>query len=214
MPSVYICSPSRSDFVSRGFTTSLRNMFIPFPDHHYEPVQGRNIPDARNAGIFTALENGFDYIMQVDEDQRFPWDFFIELYGGIKEYGKDAIVTGWSICKSGLFGGQPSVFRKGDDGVYALTEAELQASEKYIEVDAFGSCGWLAHRSLFEGLQPPWFADIHLIHPSEIGPDGLYEGSIFSVGQDIYLANRVKQNGGRVVCATNSRMPHEYIATL
>jgi hypothetical protein len=184
-------------------------MFIPFPDNHYEPVQGRNIPDARNAAVNNALHGVFDLHMQVDEDQTFEWDFFLKLYGGIKEYGEDTIVTGWSICKTGTFQGKPSVYRSERDKVVSVPEVELQTSPDFIEVDSFGSCGFLAPTSVFEKIGDPWFADINIILEDK-QVDGLYVGTEFAVGQDIAFASRLKKAGIKIVCATKARMGHLY----
>ena len=214
MPSLLICSPSRAEYVSRGFTHSLRNMFVPFPDNHYDPVQGRHIADARNAAVYAAITNDFTLHMQVDEDQRFPWDFFLNLYEGIKQYGENTIVTGWAICKSGIFGGKPCVFRKDGGEVVAISEAELQASPEYIEIDSFGTCGFMAPTSVFKQLEPPWFADVNILHPPRDGDNGLHVGTSFVVGQDVFMSNRLREAGTKIICSTKSRMPHEFMSVL
>jgi hypothetical protein len=188
-------------------------MFIPFPDHLFEPVQGRNIPDTRNSAVYSAIHGGFDYHMQIDEDQRFNWDFFLKLYGGIQEYGQDTIVTGWSKCKSGPFAGKPNIYRCTDDGVDALTETELQTSPEYIEVDSFGTSGFLAPTSIFKKFEDPWFADINIIHDDK-RIAGLYAGTQFAVGQDLFLARRLIEAGVKIVCATKARMPHMVITEI
>ena len=210
MPSVYIATPHPYPFISRGFCISLRNLFIPFPDHHFETVQGRNIPDARNVAIYNAMANGFDYIMMIDADQYFPWDFFIELYGGIKEYGPDTIVTGWSVCKTGLFAGKTSVYTQNEHSVDAIPSVELQTSERYREVDAFGTAGFLAPTKVFEKVEPPYFTDINIICGDK-RPDGTYPTE-FAMGQDIYSTDRFRQAGVKIVCATDMRMPHETVS--
>jgi len=204
-----MASPSRAEYYHRLFGASLRNLFVPFPDHYYEPVQGRNIPDARNAAVRNALHGKFDLHMQIDEDQTFEWDFFLKLYGGIKEYGENTIVTGWSICKSGIFEGKPSVYRSERDRVVSVPQVELQTSPEYIEVDSFGSAGFLAPTSVFERIGAPWFTDINLILEDR-RVDGLYVGTEFAVGQDIHTTSRLRKAGVNIVCATKARMGHMY----
>ena len=213
LPSLYIASPSRSEYYHRLFGASLRNLFVPFPDNHYEPCQARNIPDTRNSAVSNAIRGKFDLHMQVDEDQTFEWDFFLKLYGGIKEYGENTIVTGWSICKSGTFERKPSVYRTEGNSVVSVPEVELQTSPEYIEVDSFGSCGFLAPTSVFDRIKAPWFTDINLISEDK-RVDELYVGTEFAVGQDIHLASRLKQAGVKVVCATKARMGHLYTGVI
>jgi hypothetical protein len=189
-------------------------MFVPFPDNLKEPVMGRNIPDTRNLAVANAIENNFDYTMQIDADQCFAEDFFLKLWGGIKKYGENTIVTGWAKCKSGQFGGQPCVFRNGDDGeMYAVSEVELQTSDDYIEIDSFGTCGFLAPTSIFRKLKPPWFTDLNVIYPDQ-RIHGAYVGTKFEVGQDVFFTSRLREAGVKVVCATKARMPHEVVKVI
>lgn len=190
-------------------------MFVPFPDHMWEPVGARFIPDARNAIVHSAMEGGFDLVMQVDADQWFPWNFFLELYEGIKEHGEDTIVTGWSICKSGIFANKPSVFGYDDErgGVYAISEAQIQTSERYFPVHSFGTAGFLAPTSVFRKIDSPWFADLNTLHDDK-RIHGAFVATTFTVGQDILFTARAREAGIKVLCARDARMPHETVTSL
>jgi hypothetical protein len=184
-------------------------MFVPFP-HVFEVGSARHIPDARNALIQTARYNGVDYIMQIDADQQFPPDFFLKLWGGIKEYGDESIITGWAICKSGMYGGQPSVIRFGKHESVPFTTQELCSEEGYQEVDAFGSCGFLAATSVFDKIDPPWFADVNIIHPGwKVGE--FHIGTEHTLGQDISFGSRAKEAGIKMYVCNEMRMPHKTV---
>lgn len=199
-------------YISAGYANSLRNMFVPFP-HRYEQIKARFLADARNALVQHAIDAGFDYVLQIDADQWFPPEFFVTLWEGIKRYGDDAVVTGWSICKAGKYAKQPSVYRVADGDIVAITTAELRHREEYIEVDAFGTCGFLASTKLLRKLRSPWFADINLIR-DDLRVDGLLVATEFAMGQDLSFATRIKEVGGRLICATKMRMPHEEVTVL
>jgi len=173
-------------------------------------TSSRFIPDGRNSLVWTAIQNGFDYIVQIDADQKFKPDFFLNLWKGIKEHGDDTIVTGWSRCKSGKFGKKPSVFRREGHDIVSITESELENRHGYIEVDSFGTCGFIASIKFLKKLKPPWFADINVICEEE-RIDELYVASEFAVGQDIAFAGRVREAGGTIICSTDAYMPHETV---
>lgn len=212
LPKIFIGTPWSVPYISSGFCTSLRNMFVPFP-HVYEQIRSRFLADARNAIVDQAIKANFDYVMQIDADQHFPPNFFLRLWEGIKEHGDDAVITGWSICKAGKFGGQSSVYRIRDTDIVAVPVTELQHRREYLEVDAFGTCGFLASTKLFAKFNPPWFADINLIR-DDLRMDELHVATEFVMGQDLSFAVRAREVGGRIYCATDMRMPHEEMRTL
>lgn len=215
LPSLYIGTPHPFPYISTGFCHSLRNLFLPFPDHKWEPVSARFIPDARNAIVEAAVRNEFDLLMMIDADQYFGWDFFLELWEGLQQHGPDAIVTGWSICKTGMFANRPSLFKFGqaDGGVDAFTEAEIQTAGRYFEVDGFGSCGLLGYTSTFRKLKPPVYADLNLIN-DEPPVDGMFAATTFTVGQDVLTSARFRAAGVKLIAARDARMPHEIVKSI
>lgn len=207
LPKIYIGTPWPIPYISTGFCHSLRNMLVPFP-YVFECVKSRFLADARNAIVEQAIVRNFDYVMQIDADQQFPPDFFIRLWRGIQEYGDNAVLTGWSICKAGRYEGQPSVYRVRDADVHAISIAELSRRRGFIEVDAFGSCGFLASTAFFRKMRQPWFADINLIR-DDLRMDEFHVATEFVMGQDLSFAVRAKEAGGRIICVPEMRMPHE-----
>lgn len=212
LPKVYIGTPWPIPYISSGFTQSLRNMFVPFP-HMFEMVRSRFLADARNAIIDQAIKGKFDYVMQIDADQYFPPEFFLRLWEVVKAYGDDAIATGWSVCKAGKFGGQSSVYRVGTDDIVSVPITELEHTREPFEVDAFGTCGFLASTSFFKKLNPPWFADINIIR-DDLRMDEFHIATEFAMGQDLSFGVRAKEVGGKLIVVPGMRMPHEDIRTI
>lgn len=189
-------------------------MFIPFPDHYFEIVRARNIPDARNAIVASALHGKFDYLMMLDADHRFRWDLFLLLWEGIKKYGDESIITAWAKCKTGMFEHQPCVMRKEEHGIHAVEEAELRSAKTYLEVHHFGTCGFLAPTKVFKRFESgPYFTDVNVLHPPKEG-DELLQSSEFLVGQDLWATHRFGEAGIKMYVATEAFMPHEQMGLI
>lgn len=187
-------------------------MFVPFP-HVYEISRARFLADARNAIIDQAIKGNFDYVMQIDADQYFPPEFFLKLWEVVKAYGDDAIATGWSICKGGKFAGESSVYRVGTDDIVSVPITELEHTREPFEIDAFGTCGFLASTSFFKKLNPPWFADINIIR-DDLRMDEFHIATEFAMGQDLSFGVRAKEVGGKLIVVPGMRMPHEDTRTI
>ena len=212
LPKVYIGTPWPIPYISAGFCKSLRNMFVPFP-HVFETMSSRFLADSRNAIIDQAIKGGFDYVMQLDADQQFKPDFFLRLWEVIKTHGEDAIATGWAICKGGKFANESSVYRVGTDDIVSVPVTELEHRTEPFEVDAFGTCGFLASTSFFKKLNPPWFADINIIR-DDLRMDEFHIATEFAMGQDLTFGIRAKEAGAKLIVVPQMRMPHEDMRTI
>ena len=213
LPSVYFGIPWPATFVSTHFAIHLRNCFFPFPDVVVEPMKARNIADARNAIVNNAIEGNFDYVMMCDADQWLMPETFLQLYKGIKIHGSNTVATAWSVCSSGVFANQTSVYRKEGTGVVPIPSVELEVAPEYIPCAAFGTACFLAPTEVFKRIEPPWFGDVFAIREGDEF-SGLLRPTEFVIGQDIYASNRLSEAGNQLIVATKARLPHERMTAI
>ena len=109
-----------------------------------------SIDRMRNAAAKMAVENGFDYLMFIDDDVVVPLDLFDKLHAAEKD-----IVAGWTIIRGWPF---ENMFFKFDDQKRNLTPMkDVERNSGILDVDAVGFSTALIKMDLLKKIPPPWF---------------------------------------------------------
>lgn len=115
----------------------------------------QSIDHMRNTSAKVAIENGFDYLMFIDDDVHIPIDTLDRLLAADKD-----IVAGWTIIRGYPF--QNMFFKFLDQKKEILSQyqepwAEEDKEGDLIKVDAVGFSCVLIKVSLLNKVNPPYF---------------------------------------------------------
>lgn len=208
---ILIGIPWNVDYISTKFSIALRNIEIPYENECID-FAGRTNPERANAICRHALANDFSHVMIIDTDQIAPKISFISLWNILEEYGHErTIAFGWAICKKGQFEGKPSIFRKSKKGFHSIDIQEDH--RKPFEVDASGCPCLLFSTEVLRKLDPPFFADLHLIRQQD-KQDAEWLFTDFAMSPDFLFSVRAKVAGVALICDPQLKLAHEKMITI
>lgn len=105
----------------------------------------------RNEAFKVAMENGFDYVLFVDDDVLVPFD----AYKKLKDRDKD-VVAAWTIIRGYPF--ENMFFKWDEKHTWLIKPKDVEVPEDgLLEVDAIGCSCVLIKVELLKKIPPPYF---------------------------------------------------------
>lgn len=146
-PNVLVAILTR-ETVTTKWAANHRNMFVP-ANSSITYIHGRPFDDARNTAVRAMLEQGYEWLMFVDDDVCLPHDTIPRLMA----HGKDIV--------SGIY------YRRAQPIMPVMLRYKTPHEAEWIqswsppgalfEVDLVGAGCLLIHRRVFEKMPFPWF---------------------------------------------------------
>lgn len=121
-----------------------------------------DVPNGRNRIVETALSNGFDWVIFLDDDTIPPADYFLRFWDYMLSQ-ESPIVAGLYYTKSSQ--PEPLVYRGRGNGPYY----DWKHGDK-LWVDGCGMGCTAIHTSIFRAMKPPWFQNLRSY---KITPEGM-----------------------------------------
>lgn len=190
-PSVLLAILTR-EIVTTKWAFGLRNLSLP-SNSGVVFKSGSPFDVARNASCEDTLQNGFEWLMFLDDDVIAPGDTFARL----ASHGKDIV--------SGLY------YRRHEPicPVAMTIDAAGQSTwvtswnppECLLEVDLVGAGCLLIHRRVLERMPKPWFV-------WEIGRDEDKPKNRSAMSEDFTFCLRAKEQGFKIHLDTSIRCHH------
>lgn len=182
MPSVFIAVPNmgniQTDLVLRIISWVYGTKAIFFPPQGYSPVSV-----ARNLCVKEFLNQGFDYLFFVDSDTVPPPDAIKKLLAADKPI-ISGVTCNLKLCEDGLLRPAPMVMRyvnpeDPEEGLIPIAKRE-----GIEEVDGFGMSCCLIHKSVFDGMEEPWFTERFVAEKGQK-----------AMGEDLMFCRKLKDKG-------------------
>ena len=189
-PSVLLAILTR-EIVSTKWAAGFRNLVLP-AQSGVSFRAGAPFDVARNAACTDALQNGFQWLMFLDDDVVAPPDTFARL-----SQSNHDIVSGLyyrrqePIC--------PVAMTMDADGKSTWV-TQWNPPNSIVEVDLVGAGCLLIHRRVLERVQSPWFT-------WEIGRDDVPK-TRSAMSEDFAFCMKAKQAGFKVHLDTSIRCEH------
>lgn len=152
-------------------------------------AHGKDVADARNEIVLTALSIGADYILFVGDDNIPPPNLFALLHRH-----REHLVTGVYWSKS--YPTHPYLW----DGMLKGFHEDWKLGE-YFPVDFAGCDALLAHTDVFKAIVPPWFSRDWTFEPGQV------PGPHFT--EDFYLYTRAREAGFKLFVDTEAQLGHQ-----
>lgn len=194
---VLVAYPSKGSAhgISEQWADAMHGLRVTYPAATTFSVSGVPWDVARNKCALFCLENGFDYLLFIDDDVVPPVDVVprllshqVNVVGGI--YRQKMLPHDWCMFKAGTL----------PTGQH--TKTPIAPNNNLVEVDYIGAGCLMIHRSVFEMLQYPWFVwDLTPANPS-------------GKSEDFYFTDLCKKNGIKVYADTAVQCLHECSAVL
>lgn len=156
-------------------------------------VHGKDVAEARNDIVQTALGMNADYILFIGDDNLPPPNLFNLLH----RHRKD-LVTGVYWTKQ--FPSSPYIWR----GLLRGPFVDWKYGE-FCEVDFAGVDALLAHTDVFRAIDPPWFSREWVFEPGQVPLPHLTE--------DFFFYSLAREKGYRLWCDTAAQLGHQDRAT-
>lgn len=182
MPSVFIAVPNmgtiQTDLVLRIIAWVYGAKCIFFPPQGYSPVSV-----ARNLCVQEFLKQGYDYLFFVDSDTVPPPDAIKKLLAADKQI-ISGVTCNLKLCEDGLLRPAPMVMRyvnkhNPEDGLMPIVK-----EEGVEEVDGFGMSCCMIHKSVFDGMEEPYFTERFVPEKGQK-----------AMGEDLLFCRRLKEMG-------------------
>lgn len=156
-------------------------------------IHGKDVAEARNAIVESALGMNADYILFLGDDNLPPANLF-----GLLHRHREMLVTGvyWQKC----YPTAPYLW----DGLLKGHYTDWKVGE-YFPVDFAGCDALLAHTDVFRAIEPPWFSRDWVFEPGQVPGAHLTE--------DFYFYTRAKAAGFQLYCDTQAQLDHQDRAT-
>jgi predicted SAM-dependent methyltransferase len=152
-------------------------------------IHGKDVAEARNEIVASALNMGADYILMIGDDNLPPPNLFALLHRH-----REHLVTGVYWTKG--YPSQPYLW----DGLLKGHYTDWKYGE-YFPVD-FGGCdALLAHTDVFKAIEYPWFTREWTFEP------GQHVGSHYT--EDFYLYTKAREKGFRLWVDTAAQLGHQ-----
>lgn len=152
-------------------------------------IHGRDVAEARNDIVHSALEMNADYILFLGDDNLAPSNLFSLLHRH-----REHLVTGVYWTKS--YPPQPYIW----DGLLKGHYTDWKVGE-YFPVDFAGVDALLAHADVFRAMDPPWFTRDWTFEPGQ--PVGLH------LTEDFPFYTKARQAGFRLFVDTAAQLDHQ-----
>jgi glycosyltransferase involved in cell wall biosynthesis len=162
---------------------------------------GYNVEQVRNIQVNWMLQNGFDYMLNVDSDIVLPADSLVKLLAahddsvgvtsGVYVQRKDTEKTLEVYVKNARTQGHDR-----------LTIAQLKSQHTPMQVAAVGFGCCLTHRRVFESVPNPWFEYRSNTDFSKV------------VSEDVIFCEKVTQAGFRILMLPDVQCGHVHKTTL
>lgn len=138
------------------FTKSLLELYIYtrkyLPGTDLRFIEANSVAHMRNLSVRTALEDGYDYLVQLDSDQKYPANFIVKFYQEDKE-----VITGCTNQRVYPF--YPTQYFKLQKQLKELSNLCFYTGEdELIEVEASGPVGMLVKTSVFKKMKWPYYS--------------------------------------------------------
>jgi len=182
MPSVFVAVPNmgtiQTDLVLRIISWVYGTKAIFFPPQGYSPVSV-----ARNLCVTEFLKQGFDYLFFVDADTVPPPEAIKTLLASKKQI-ISGVTCNLKLCTDGLLRPAPMVMRyvnpkDPEEGLKPIAQ-----QEGVEEVDGFGMSCCMIHKSVFDGMEEPYFTEKFVAEPGKK-----------AMGEDLLFCKRLKELG-------------------
>lgn len=173
-------------------------------DHevNFEFVRGYDVANARNRIGQITLEQGYDYVLMVDNDEVLQKDALTILVDDLESERVKGMAVGYCLRRpknADPENNRTTVFRLGAKG-YSLDDAytatELQnlyeQGEYKIRIRGSGLGSALIHKSLFNRIKYPWFKWQIYDNGSHLSEDLFFCTKIRELAVPMYVDTRVK----------------------
>lgn len=172
-------------------------------DVSFEFVRGYDVANARNRICQITLEQGFDYVLMVDNDVVIPKDALTILVDDLESEGRvKGTAVGYCLRRAKNAensSNKTTAFRFGSRGYSmddAYTAKELQdlcEQGKYkIRLRGSGLACALVHKSMFTRLKYPWFKWQIYDNGAHLSEDLYFCTKMRELAVPIYVDTRVK----------------------
>lgn len=198
LPSVMICLPNLGNLA-----TELCAVMMNIQAQAIE--QGRKVyisysnakPVAYNRQFMAEkfLESDFEWMLSIDADVVPPANIL-----SIINPERKLIAAHCNMCKNGEV--LPVAFHKGIDGRYLHPLIEFG---DVLEVDAFGTGCYAAHRSVFEALEPPFYQENYSFKTGKV---------VKTQGEDVYFVEKAKAAGFQPYYDANFVCSHKVVRAI
>lgn len=152
-------------------------------------AKGGKLPaEARNAILETALRDGIEYVLFLDDDVLFPEMAIQRLWVNMAKHPEAACITGVYVSKSDP--AEPLLYANEMDGAYwdwALGDL--------LPIHSAGAGIQIVRMETVAKIAPPWFNDV--IVETNASTDGYLQRNTW--GHDRYFHIRLREEGGGVV---------------
>lgn len=152
-------------------------------------IHGKDVAEARNEIVRSALEMGADYVLMLGDDNLPPANLFSLLHRH-----REMLVTGVYWQKS--YPTHPYLW----DGLLKGFYEDWKVGE-YFPVDFAGCDALLAHTDVFKAIDPPWFSRDWTFEPGQTPSPILTE--------DFYFYTKARQAGYRLFVDTEAQLDHQ-----
>jgi hypothetical protein len=150
-------------------------------------IKARPVEVARNVALATARDHGFDWCVQLDNDNFMPVGTPLDV---IASAGPEQHIIGLSYC----------IIPHG--GQFALYPALAPASGMFREVEAVGGGVLMIRSTVWQKIPPPWFRWVHGENTETL------DRGTGGCGEDVYFCQRAREYGFRVFTHTQLLAGH------
>jgi len=164
-----------------------------FPNTELVNVNACDVNHLRNVAVDLAIDNKYDYIVQLDVDHVYPKDFILKLLSHEKDF-----VTGLTMNRT-----LPLTLTQFKElkplGEHTRTNKnQIKPDGKLQKIEATGVVGMLMKVDVLKNLPRPRFRMEY--HGEENTP--------FDSGGDFYFCKLLKEFGKEIYCDTKLEFPH------